>query len=59
MKLSRQVFIPQYPWLFYSKRTVAKNFLYKNDVLMIMVATLKEIGEGNNSFKSINSFCDR
>lgn len=29
------------------KRTVAKNLSYKNDVLMLIVAALKEIGEGN------------
>jgi Family of unknown function (DUF6088) len=29
------------------KRTVAKNLSYKNDVLMLVVAALKEIGEGN------------
>ena len=29
------------------KRTVAKNLSYKNDILMLVVAALKEIGEGN------------
>ncbi len=29
------------------KHTVAKNLSYKNDVLMLVVAALKEIGEGN------------
>lgn len=29
------------------KRTVAKNLSYKNDLLMLVVAVLKEIGEGN------------
>jgi len=29
------------------KRTVAKNLSYKNDMLMLVVAALKEIGEGN------------
>lgn len=29
------------------KRTVAKNLSYKNDVLILVVAALKEIGEGN------------
>jgi hypothetical protein len=29
------------------KRTVAKNLSYKNDVLMLVVAALKEIGEDN------------
>ncbi len=29
------------------KRTVAKNLSYKNDLLMLVVAALKEIGEGN------------
>lgn len=33
------------------KRTVAKNLSYKNDTLMLLVAALKEIGEGNVSLE--------
>lgn len=35
------------------KRTVAKNLSYKNDLLILVVAALKEIGEGNVTTEQI------
>jgi len=40
------------------KRTVAKNLSYKNDVLMLVVAVLKEIGEGNVTAEQLSKIKD-
>ena len=40
------------------KRTVAKNLSYKNDVLILVVAALKEIGEGNVTSEQISKIKD-
>lgn len=38
------------------KRTVAKNLSYKNDIIMLVVAALKEIGEGNVTPEQLTKF---
>lgn len=40
------------------KRTVAKNLSYKNDILMLVVAALKEIGEGNITSEQLSKIKD-
>jgi hypothetical protein len=40
------------------KRTVAKNLSYKNDLLMLVVAALKEIGEGNVTTEQLTKIKD-
>lgn len=40
------------------KRTVAKNLSYKNDVLMLVVAALKEIGEGKVTSEHLTKIKD-
>lgn len=40
------------------KRTVAKNLSYKNDVLMLAVSALKEIGEGNATSEQLSKIKD-
>ena len=40
------------------KRTVAKNLSYKNDILMLVVAALKEIGEGNVTPEQLSKIKD-
>lgn len=40
------------------KRTVAKNLSYKNDVLILAVAALKEIGEGNVTTEQLTKIKD-
>lgn len=40
------------------KRTVAKNLSYKNDVLILVVAALKEIGEGNVTTEQLTKIKD-
>ncbi len=40
------------------KRTVAKNLSYKNDVLMLIVAALKEIGEGKVTSEHLTKIKD-
>jgi hypothetical protein len=40
------------------KRTVAKNLSYKNDLLILVVAALKEIGEGNVTAEQLTKIKD-